>query len=111
MPFTTRLNMKYGNFDSVWFLYSLNLALISFAILMIWRYMGKKKSLSFVSEDKNLMKFGGLRSLSTTVIFFLGGCIMLLPWDWAKWTSHFFFFLIFPVMVIIKKRYNVSIKK
>jgi uncharacterized membrane protein len=110
MPFTTHLNMQYGGLDIVWFIYSLNLALISFALLLIWRYIGKHRQLSYMSQDRRFMKFAFVRSTVVTIIFFTGGALTLLPWLWIKWASRFFFFLIFPAMSFITKRLNAKQK-
>ena len=111
MPFTSRLNMAYGNLDIVWFIYSLNLAFVSFALLLFWGHIAKNKSLIHVSANKNILKYGRLRSLGTTIIFIVGGSLTFCPWVWVKWVSRFFFLLIFPLMAIIKRRYKASIHK
>ena len=111
MPFTTHLNMQYGNLDVVWFIYSLNLACIAFALLLIWRYIAKHPMLSYMSQDKRFMKFAFIRSMAVTFIFLTGGSLTLLPWFWVKWASRFFFFTIFPVMAIIQKRFNAGSRK
>ena len=108
MPFTTHLNMQYGNLDVVWFLYSLNLTFIAFALLMMWRYIATHKDLSYMSSDRRFMKFARTRSVVVMIIFFTGGVLTFLPWFWVKWTSRFFFFMVFPALRLINSRFNRS---
>ncbi len=106
MPFTTRLNMQYGGLSIVWFIYSLNLALISISLLLLWVYISKRKTLSYIGNDVRITKYAILRSVAVTLIFLIGGLLTFLPWDWVKWSSRFSFVMIFPVLSVLKRRFN-----
>ena len=106
MPFTTHLNMQYGNLDVVWFIYSLNLPGIGFGLLLMWRHIAKHAELSYMSGDKNFMKMARVRSIAVVIIFIIGGCITFLPFFWIKWSSRFFFFFLFPVLGFIRRKYT-----
>jgi uncharacterized membrane protein len=111
MPFSTFLNMQYGNLDIVWFWYSVNLALIELSYYFIWRYIGNKESLCHVAGDKKFISYVYRRCAITFLIFLAGGFCTLLPWLWMKWTARFMFFLIFPALTILRKRYEKHNKK
>lgn len=106
MPFSTYLNMKYGNLDFTWFWYCSNLTLIGLSIYWLWRYIGKNKHLSIVADDKLFLQLNYRRALIVATIFFSGALLTLLPWLAAKWVSRFVFFLIFPALSILRKRYE-----
>lgn len=111
MPFSTFLNMQHGNLDIVWFWYSANLALIELAYLLLWRYVGKHQDLCYMANDKKFMHYMYKRCILTFFIFILGGVATLLPWMWTKWAARFMFFLIFPAMSVLRKKYNQHNKK
>lgn len=111
MPFSTYLNMKYGNLDFTWFWYCSNLALIGFSLYLIWRYIGKHKHLCTVADDKPFLQLAYKRSLIVCLIFFSGGLLTLIPWLPAKWAARFVFFLIFPALKILRTRYEKKNKK
>jgi uncharacterized membrane protein len=106
MPFSTYLNMQYGNLDVTWLWYCLNLTLISFSLYLIWRYVGKHKNLCYMANDKLFMQYAYKRALIVMFIFLSGGLLTLLPFFWVKWASRFIFFLIFPALAFLRKSYN-----
>lgn len=111
MPFSTYLNMKYGNLDFTWFWYCTNLTMIGLSLYFIWKYIGKHKHLCSVADDKPFMRLAYKRSLIVAFIFFSGGLLTLVPWLPVKWASRFVFFLIFPALKILRKRYEKQNKK
>jgi uncharacterized membrane protein len=111
MPFSTYLNMEYGNLDITWLWYCLNLMLIGFALYLIWRYISRHKHLCSMSDDKLFMKYAKTRALIVCAIFLTGGLLTLLPVIWIKWASRFVFFLIFPAMKVLRKSYEKQSKK
>ncbi|MFN8251510.1 MAG: TMEM175 family protein [Ferruginibacter sp.] len=106
MPFSTYLNMKYGHLDFTWFWYCTNLTLIGLSVYLLWRYIGKHKHLCTVADDKLFMQFSYQRALVIALVFFSGALLTLLPWLAVKWSARFVFFLIFPAMRILRKRYE-----
>ncbi len=111
MPFSTYLNMEYGNLDVVWVWYCLNLTLISLSLYFIWRYIGKHKHLCSMADDKVFMKKAYQRSVIITLIFFSGAVLTLMPWLAVKWISRFIFLLIFPALKILNKKPQGGNKK
>ncbi len=105
MPFSTYLNMKYGNLDFTWFWYCSNLTLIGLSLYLLWKYIGKHKHLCTVADDRLFLQFNYRRALIVAFIFFSGGLLTLLPWLAAKWLARFIFLLIFPALSILRKRY------
>ena len=110
MPFSTFLNMQYGNLDITWFWYSMNLAMIELSVYFLWKYLGKHEHLSIISDDKEYMEFAYRRSFLVLLIFLSGAILTLLPWLWVKWVSRFVFFLIFPVISYTRKKYTINKK-
>jgi uncharacterized membrane protein len=106
MPFSTHLNMTYGNLPLIWFLYSLNMFFIALSLLFIWMYIGKKPHLCSMSHNKPLIKHSKIRALSVSLIFLTGGLLAFLPGKFFMWVSHLFFVLIFPVLAMITRYYN-----
>jgi len=111
MPFSTYLNMEFGNLDITWFWYCINLTCIGFSLYLIWRYVGSHKHLCYMAEDKLFMQFAYRRSLIVTIIFLLGALLTLLPWEPVKWAARFIFFLIFPALSVLRKQNNKANKK
>ena len=111
MPFSTYLNMQYGNLDITWLWYSINLTLISLSSYFIWRYIGRHKHLSFMADNRLFMQFAYKRSILVALLFLSGGLLTLTPWLAVKWISRFIFFLIFPAISILNKRHRNQIKK
>ena len=111
MPFSTFLNMQYGNMDIVWFWYSINLALIELAYYLLWKYVGHKPELCYMAGNKKFISYMYRRCIITFFIFLAGGLCTLLPWVGVKWASRFIFFLIFPAISRLRKNYNKHNKK
>ena len=106
MPFSTYLIMEYGNIDIVWLWYCCNLALISLSIYFLWKYIGKNPRLSFMATDKLFMQHAYTRAVIVTTIALAGGLLALVPSDFFKIFSRFIFFLIFPILGLLKRRFN-----
>ena len=106
MPFSTYLNMKYGNLDFTWFWYCSNLTLIGLSLYWLWKYIGKHPHLCTVAEDRLFLQFNYRRSLIVAMIFFSGGLLTLFPWDPIKWMARFVFLLIFPALSFLRKKYE-----
>lgn len=106
MPFSTYLIMEYGNIDIVWLWYSCNLALISLSIYFLWKYIGKNPQLSFMATDKLFMQHAYTRAVLVTAIFLAGGLLALIPSDFFKVLSRCIFFLIFPILGLLKRRFT-----
>jgi uncharacterized membrane protein len=111
MPFSTYLNMEFGNLDITWFWYCINLTCIAFSLYLLWKYVGRHKHLCYMAEDTIFMQFAYRRSLIVTAIFLLGALLTLLPWMPVKWSARFVFFLIFPALSILRKRHYKINKK
>ena len=106
MPFTTILNMRYGDLDIVWFWYCMNMALIAFALFLIWTYLFKHPVLCTMSHDRRFMRYSVIRTVVTTLMFVIGGLMVFLPGDFFKLLGHLFFVFIFPVHAILNRIYK-----
>ncbi len=104
MPFSTYLNMKYGNLDITWCWYCINLTLIGLSIYLLWRYIGRHPHLCTMANDKTFMRYAYKRSIIVSLIFLSGGLLTFVSWLPVKWASRFIFFLIFPALGILKRR-------
>jgi hypothetical protein len=56
------------------------------------------------------MHFAYTRSFLVLIIFLAGGILTLMPWLWVKWVSRFTFFLIFPVVSYVRRKYEKNKK-
>lgn len=110
MPFSSYLNMQFGNLDITWFWYSMNLALIEISVFFMWVHISKRPELCTMGHDKTFMRFARIRSFIIVLIFLSGGILTMMPWLWAKWVSRFIFFLIFPLLSITRKRFEKTKK-
>ena len=108
MPFSTYLNMEYGNLDIVWFWYCLNLTLISLSLYLLWRYVGKRPALCYMAGDKKFISMAYRRSVIITLIFLSGALLTLTPWLAVKWASRFVFLLIFPALKFLNSRDKIK---
>ncbi|MEP6675240.1 MAG: TMEM175 family protein [Ferruginibacter sp.] len=105
MPFTTILNMRYGDQNIVWCWYSLNMFFIAFALFLIWIYLFRKPELCTMSHDRRFMRYAVTRTVVTCIIFLAGGFIVFLPGSFFNALGHFFFFLIFPAHGFLNRFY------
>lgn len=108
MPFSSYLNMQYGNLDITWFWYSMNLAMIELSVYFLWKYIGRHEHLSIVSHDKKFMQYSYRRCILVLLIFVSSALLTLMPWMWMKWLSRFEFFLIFPALRYARKKYELN---
>lgn len=107
MPFSSGLTSKYGNVDSVWRIYCFNMFMIGISIYFLWRYItNPKRNLSLIANDPIISKMARVRSLSISCVFLLGALLTLANTEATSWAAHFVFFLIFPIMAIIRRRYQ-----
>jgi uncharacterized membrane protein len=111
MPFSTYLNMEYGNIDIVWLWYSINLTMISASVYLMWRYVFKNKELCSMYGNKPFMKYTYTRSLTVIALFLIGGLLTLVPVTSIKIIARFTFLLIIPALIFIKKRYQIKLNK
>jgi len=109
MPFSTYLIMEFGNLDIIWFWYSCNLALISLSLVFLWIYVGKHPALCTVADDKPFLRYVTRRSIIVTLIFIAGGLLTFSSWDFGKTVSRFLFIVIFPVLTLMRKKYEKAI--
>ena len=77
MPFSTFLNMQFGNLDIVWFWYSMNLALIELAIYFLWLYVGRHPQLCYMANDIKFMRHTYKRCVLVFFIFLAGGLLTI----------------------------------
>lgn len=106
MPFSSYLNMQYGNLDVTWVWYCLNLTAIGFSLYLIWRYIAKHKQLTFMGHDQTFMAYHKKRARMVTLVFLSGAILTLFPVLWMKWVSRFIFILLFPLFSIMRKQYE-----
>lgn len=112
MPFTSATQIRYGNFSLPWILYSINLGMIALSIYFVWRHIGKPQlKLSTLTNDPAFLKYNYTRSFTIACIFLLGAVLSLTNSLVLNWVSRFVFFLIFPALAIIKKRYGITKNK
>lgn len=107
VPFSSAMNTRYGGWNGVWMWYSFNMFMIGISLFFIWRYIGKpEKRLSDLAQDPHRAKVARIRSLSVALIF-LSGLLLCIP-DWfvTNVMARFIYFLIFPAMLIINKKYK-----
>lgn len=109
MPFTSGTQMHYGNFPLPWILYSLNLSMIAFGLYFVWRHIGNPKlKLSRLVNDPAYLKYCYTRSLTIACIFLSGALLPMTNIVALHWISRFVFFLIFPAMIILRRRYSIK---
>jgi uncharacterized membrane protein len=107
MPFSSALSSKYGDNNSVWMFYCLNMFMIGLSIYFLWRYVtNPKKKLSFVAHDPMIRKRVRVRSFSISCIFLLGALLCLPNWEPTSIAARVVFFLIFPVITIVHRIYS-----
>ncbi len=52
VPFSSSLNSRYGNMDTVWMWYRSRICMIALAMYFLWRYIGHpKRTLTLMAED------------------------------------------------------------
>ena len=106
MPFTTILNMRYGDQKIVWFWYCLNMFAIALALFLIWIYLFRQPALCNMSHNRRFMRHSVVRAVVTALMFLVGGLMVFLPWNIFTMLGHFFFLLIFPVHALLNRLYN-----
>ncbi len=107
MPFSSALSAKYGGHSSVWFFYCFNMFMIGISIFFLWVYItNPKRKLSWIANDPAIRKMAKVRSFSISCIFLLGALLSIPDGMPAFIAAHPVFFLIFPVMTIVKRRYQ-----
>lgn len=107
MPFSSALNSRYGNHNSVWMFYCFNMFMIGLAIYFIWRYiLSPRRDFSTLTHDPQVRKMALARSFVIALIFLSGALFCLLPGKVFSIIARMVFFLIFPAIVIIKKMYG-----
>lgn len=111
MPFSSYLNMQFGNLDITWIWYCLNLTFISFSLYLIWRYIARHPKLCYMANDKLFMAYNKRRSLMVTLVFLSGAILTSFPFLWVKWLSRFIFFVLFPAFGIMRRQYEKQLKK
>lgn len=112
LPFSTSLVSEHGGVDFAYAWYSINLGLIGLSSYFIISYVSKpSRGLSIGFEDKRFRKYMRQRSFWVALIFFLGAILCLFNSPAMSWISRFIFVLIFPVLRIIKVRYNKGTHK
>ncbi len=106
-PFSTSFNFRYGSVDLTWSWYSVNMGMIGLAMYLIWRYISNpRRNLSYLLSEPRRLKYGRVRSLAVTLIFFMGFVLCLFHNKMLSVLSRFIFFLIFPTMWFISRRYH-----
>jgi uncharacterized membrane protein len=104
MPFSSALNSRYGNFNSVWTIYCFNMLMIGLAMYFIQRYvLNPNKNLAVIAHEPLVRKTALARSFSIAMIFLLGLVLAQFKGLWSLMASRFIFFLI-PFAIIFTKR-------
>lgn len=112
LPFTTSLVSTYGAVNLAYIIYSINLGLIGLMSYFIWlRISNPARNLSSGLINTTLKRYGSVRSLTITLIFFSGAILSSFNNEALSFISRFIFFLIFPAMVLLKKLYRVRINR
>lgn len=107
MPFSTALSTHYGRNHTAWGLYCFNMCMIGISIYFLWRYItNPKRKLSWIVNDPVIRKMARARSFAISCIFLLGTLLVIPDSETTFWAAHFIFFLIFPVIIIIKRKYQ-----
>lgn len=112
MPFSTALSTHYNQIAGAWGLYCFNMFMIGMSIYFLWRYItNPKRKLSWVANDPVVRKMALVRSFSISCVFLLGALLVIPDSTITFIAAHFVFILIFPVMVIIRRRYPIYPQK
>ncbi|MEO7530247.1 MAG: TMEM175 family protein [Sediminibacterium sp.] len=107
VPFSSSVNSHFVNLDFAWKMYSLNLFFIGISMYFLWNYIGKpSRKLSLLADDPVRRKYAKMRSLLVAFIFLMGFLLCLPGIILLSQIARFIFCLIFPVLVIITKKYN-----
>jgi uncharacterized membrane protein len=113
MPFSSSLNSRYGNLNSVWTIYCFNMFMIGMAMYFILLYLlNPKRNLTSIAHEPLTRKTALARGFSIAMIFLLGLMIVQFEGYWAFLASRLVFFLI-PVAIWFSKRLyrKTSVKK
>ncbi len=107
VPFSSSLNSRYAGVDSVWMWYSFNMFMIGLSLYFLWSYISNpKRKLSFIADDPIRRKSAIVRSLTIAFIFLLGFILCIPGWYVTSYAARFVYFLIFPAMMFINRRYK-----
>lgn len=110
LPFTASLVSEYGYLDLAYSIYSINLGLISLLSAFIWtRISNPKRNLATqLQKDINMIRYGKVRSFVISAIFFSGAVLCMFHYSPLSWAGRFIFFLIFPAISILRRRYKIK---
>jgi uncharacterized membrane protein len=106
MPFSSALSTKYPAAPLAWGVYCFNMFMIGMSIYFLWRYVtNPKRKLSWIANNPAVRKMALVRSFSISCVFLLGVLLAIPESKITFVAAHFVFVLIFPLMVIIRRRY------
>jgi uncharacterized membrane protein len=109
MPFSSGLNSKYGNLNSAWSVYCFDIFMIGLSMYFLWKYaFNPKRGFSDISGNPVLRKRVLSRSLVMALIFLSGLLLAQFESSFATIACRAVFFLAFPAIAIINRRYPVK---
>ena len=109
MPFSSNIYGVYNSLDTAFLLYVFNISMLSLFIFLMYRYISKpSKKLSHGLENPRLVNYYKTRSWIVPVCFGFGALITLVfpTSGWTIAVSRMSPMLIFPAMMITKKKYK-----
>jgi uncharacterized membrane protein len=112
MPFSSNVYGVYGQLNTAFYIYVLNISFVALFNFSMWNYVGNPKNhLSHGLENPRTRLFYKLRSWSVPVCFFVGILVTLVSDSaWSILVSRFSPLLIFPAMAIIKRNYGQQLQ-
>lgn len=109
MPFSSSIYGVHGNLDAAFYFYTANISMVALFNFLIYHHIAKAdKHLSKGLENPRRVRYYKLRAWAVPACFVIGVLFTLLIPErgWALMLSRFSPILIWPLMVILRKRFS-----
>jgi uncharacterized membrane protein len=108
MPFVSHVYGVYGNVNTAFYMYTINITLVALFNFLIYKYIANpKRKLSRGLEDPRLLKYYTYRAWAVPACFLFGVILsIVIPHaGWSLLLSRMSPILIWPVMSILRRRF------
>jgi uncharacterized membrane protein len=114
MPFVSDVYGVYGTVNTAFYMYTADITLVALLNFLIYRYIANpKRKLSHGLENPRLVRYYAFRAWAVPACFLFGVLLsIVIPHaGWSLLLSRFSPILIWPVMLIVRKRFaDVAVK-